>query len=99
MDDRARVSPSLPGTVDEAAALSTRGTGRITGLWAAGRGREAGLGFSLAVDEDLYKVLMAFLLEMEIGVRGLEGLTAAAAPRSLRRQADEMDIGEGAGGI
>ncbi|KAG2701341.1 hypothetical protein I3760_06G040400 [Carya illinoinensis] len=98
VEDRTCVSLSLLGTIEAAAALSTSGTGRITGLWEAARGREAGLGFSLPVDEDLCKILMAFLLEMEIGVSGLEGLTVAA-PRSFRRQADETDIGGGGGDL
>lgn len=92
VDHRKRVSQSFPGPIDAAAALSRRGTARIVGFWVVARGREAGLGFSLPVDEDFCKT---FLLEIEMGVRVLDGLTmAAGTPWSLSRRADETDIEE-----
>lgn len=69
----------------EAAALSTRGTGRITGFWAESRAREAGLGFSLPQDDDLCKPIRGFLPEIQIGVRVLEGLAETPEPASPPR--------------
>lgn len=88
---------SLPGSTDRAvaAALSTRGTGRITGFWARSRVREAGLGFSLPQEDDLCKPKEGLFPETQIGVRVLEGLAATPAPAvpwSLSRRADEADI-------
>jgi hypothetical protein len=69
----------------EAAALLTRGTGRITGFWAGSRAREAGLGFSLPQDDDLCKPIGGFFPEIQIGVRVLEGLAETPAPASPPR--------------
>jgi hypothetical protein len=72
----------------EAVALSTRGTGRITGFWAGSPAREVGLGFSLPQDDDLCKVckpIGGVLSEIQIGVRVLEGLAKTPARASPPR--------------
>lgn len=53
------------------------------------------LGFSFPADENLQdESELGFRLELETGVRGLEGLMAADPPlRSRRRRAEGADMG------